>query len=192
MAGLARWTTAIVWLLLVAALAAFAVFAAHWLTTRRLNTMIADRSIEKLAPLPADPRVGYAAAWNLERSQRFDEAIKLFAGVQATADPALAANAWFALGNVYFQSSIKASRESVQEGPRAEDAEFGLARDAYRAALRIDPTLHGARYNLELLERLAPPRSVDGWRRTTDPIKMLPDRHTGWTTIRESKKRGLP
>lgn len=192
MAGLARWTTSIVWLLLFVALAAFAVFAAQWNVTRQLNAKILDRSIEKLTPLPPDPRARYAAAWNLERSQHFDEAIRVFTGVQAAADPVLAAQAWFALGNVYFQTSIKASRESVQEGPKTEDAAFGLARDAYRAALRIDPMLHGARYNLELLERMAPPRPGEGWRRTTDPIAIQPDRHTGWTMIRESRKRGLP
>jgi tetratricopeptide (TPR) repeat protein len=191
MAGLVRWTTSLVWLLLLAALSACVVFSVQWQATRHVNAMILDRSIEKLPP-PADPRARYAAAWNLERSQHFDEAIKLLIGVQATADAALASEAWFALGNVYFKSSIKASRESVQEGPKAEDADFGLARDAYRAALRIDPELHGARYNLELLERMAPQRPGEGWRRTTDPISIQSDRHTGWTTIRESKKRGLP
>jgi hypothetical protein len=67
-----------------------------------------------------------------------------------------------------------------------------LARDAYRAALRIEPKLHEARYNLELLERLSPARPGAGRRRNTDPITIQPDRHNGWTTIQESPKRGLP
>jgi hypothetical protein len=191
MASLARWTTSLVWLLLVAALGACAVFAVQWRATRNINAMILDRSIEKVVS-PADSRARYAAAWNLERSQHFDEAIKLLMAAQTSTDSVLASRAWFALGNVYFKNSIKASRESVQEGPKAEDADFGLARDAYRAALRIDPELHDARYNLELLERMAPTRPGEGWRRTTDPISIQSDRHTGWTTIRESKKRGLP
>jgi hypothetical protein len=78
------------------------------------------------------------------------------------------------------------------DGPQAESAEFELARDAYRAALRIDPAMHGARYNLELLERLAPRRPGEGWRRNTDPITIVPNRRNGWTTILESAKRGLP
>ncbi|HKE47836.1 MAG TPA: hypothetical protein VKB52_07205, partial [Rhodanobacteraceae bacterium] len=98
----------------------------------------------------------------------------------------------FALGNAYFEVAIKASRQQTQEGPSVESAEFELARDAYRAALRIDPQLHGVRYNLELLERLAPARPGEGWRRNTDPIAIQPDRHNGWTTIQESEKRGLP
>jgi len=192
MASLARWTTRLVWLLLIAALVACAWFALQWRSTLRINRMIRDHSIEQLAPLPADSRVRYAAAWNLERAQRFDEAAKLFIDVQATRDPALAANAWFALGNAYFQTGIKASRESTNEGPVVENAQFDLARDAYRAALRIEPLLHGARYNLELLERLSPRRPSEGWRRNTDPISIQTDRHNGWTTIQESAKRGLP
>jgi len=191
MAGLTRWTTSLVWLLLIAALVAFAAFVAQWHATRLVNATILDHSIEKAAS-PAEPHARYAAAWNLERSQHFDEATKLLMAAQTSADPALASRAWFALGNVYFKNSIKASRESVREGPKSEDADFSLARDAYRAALRIDPELHDARYNLELLERMAPARPGEGWRRTTDPISIQSDRHTGWTTIRESKKRGLP
>lgn len=191
MAGLTRWTTGLIWLLLLAALAACAAFSAQWLATLRINAAIRARSVETLKPLPADARARYAAAWDLERSQHFDQAIALFTEVRAAADPALAATAWFALGNVYFETGIKMSRDSMHEGP-GENAEFDLARDAYRAALRIDPQLYGARYNLELLERLAPVRPGEGWRRNTDPISMQPDRHNGWTTIQESAKRGLP
>lgn len=192
MGSLARWTTALVWLLLASALAASVVFFAQGRAARHVNAMIRQRTVETLTPLPDDARVRYAAAWDLERSQHFEEAIRLFTDVQATTDPALAAQAWFALGNVYFEQGIKASRESAREGSVAQAAEFDLARDAYRAALRIEPELHGARYNLELLERLVPARPGEGWRRNTDPITIQPDRHNGWTTIQESAKRGLP
>ena len=84
------------------------------------------------------------------------------------------------------------SRGALQDAPGNGPAELDLARDAYRAALRIDPLLHGARYNLELLERLAPVHAGAGWRRNTDPVSIQSDRHNGWTTIRESEKRGLP
>jgi tetratricopeptide (TPR) repeat protein len=192
MAGLARWTTRLVWLALALALLASAWFATQWLRTARINATIRDRSIEQLKPLPADPRARYAAAWFLERSQHYDEAVKLLTEAQGSQDPVLAADSWFALGNVYFQSGIKASRESSVSGALVESAQFDLARDAYRAALRIQPQLHGVRYNLELLERMSPRRAEEGWRRNTDPITIQPDRHNGWTTIQESPKRGLP
>jgi tetratricopeptide (TPR) repeat protein len=192
MAGLARWTTRLVWLALALALLASAWFATQWLRTARINATIRDRSIEQLKPLPADLRARYAAAWFLERSQHYDEAVKLLTEAQGSQDPVLAADSWFALGNVYFQSGIKASRESSVSGALVESAQFDLARDAYRAALRIQPQLHGVRYNLELLERMSPRRAEEGWRRNTDPITIQPDRHNGWTTIQESPKRGLP
>jgi mxaK protein len=192
MANLTRWMTMLAWLLLAAALAAFAMSIVRWHRVDRINAMIRDRSIATLAPLPDDPRVRYAAAWNLERAQRLDEAVKLFTDAQATSDRGLSSEAWFALGNAYFESGVKASRASGGEASTVESAEFDLARDAYRAALRVDPALHGARYNLELLERLAPRRPGEGWRRNTDPVAIQPDRHNGWTTIQESVKRGLP
>ena len=192
MAGLMRWTTRFAWLLLTAALVVCAIFIARWQTTHLINTMIRERTIEKLAPLPADPRVRYAVAWNLERAQQFDEAARYFTDVQVSDDPPLLSRAWFALGNTYFETAIKSSRASAEDSSTTQSAEFDLARDAYRDALRIDPAMHGARYNLELLERLAPRRSGEGWRRNTDPITIIPDRHVGWTTILESGKRGLP
>jgi mxaK protein len=187
-----RWTTAFVWLLLAAALAACATFAWRWHAARRINAMIDARTVETLRPLPEDARVRYAAAWDLERAQRYDEAIRYYTDVQATSEPALASHAWLALGNAFFEQGIKATRQSEGGDAAAGNAQFDLARDAFRSALRIDPRLHGARYNLELLERLAPGHAREGWRRNTDPITIQPDRHNGWTTIQESPKRGLP
>jgi mxaK protein len=192
MAGLMRWATRFAWLVLAGALVVCAGFLVRWHATHRINAMIGARTIEELAPLPADPRVRYAAAWDLERAQKFDEAARYFTDVQVSDDPALTSRAWFALGNTYFETAIKVSRAGTEDAPSTESAEFDLARDAYRAALRIDPAMHGARYNLELLERLAPRRPGEGWRRNTDPISIIPDRHNGWTTILESGKRGLP
>lgn len=192
MAGLTRRATALAWLLFAAALVACAAFTWEWHAARRVNAMIDARTIETLKPLPDDPRVRYAIAWDLERAQRYDEAIRYYTDAQAAADPALASHAWLALGNAFFEQGIKASRQTESGEAAAENAQFDLARDAYRSALRIDPLLHGARYNLELLERLAPSHAREGWRRNTDPITIQPSRHNGWTTIQESPKRGLP
>jgi tetratricopeptide (TPR) repeat protein len=191
-ARLMRWTTPLAWMLLAAALVACAMFSWQWHAVRRINAMIDARTIETLHPLPEDPRVRYAAAWDLERAQRYDEAIRFYTDAQATSEPAVASQAWFALGNAYFEQGIRATRQSETGEAAAENAGFDLARDAYRSALRIDPWLHDARYNLELLERLAPTHVRDGWRRNTDPITIQPTRHNGWTTIQESPKRGLP
>jgi mxaK protein len=193
MARLMRWTTPIAWTLFAASLAALAAFAWRWHDVRGIDAMIAARTIHTRDVSSDDPRVRYAIAWNLEREHKLDEAAHQYIETQANAPPRLAADAAFALGNVYFAQGIRNSRTGpVVDGPRPELAEFELARDAYRSALRIDPQLYGARYNLELLERMAPARPTDGWRRNTDPVKLEADKHNGWTTIRETKKRGLP
>jgi mxaK protein len=189
---LTRWATPLAGLLLAAALVTLAFSLAQWRTTARIDAAIRNRTIATMKPLPDDARALYAAAWDFERAQRFEEAVPLLTDAQASDDPVLAANAWFALGNVYFETAIKVSRGAIQQAQGTGPAELDLARDAYRAALRIDPRLHGARYNLELLERLAPVHAGAGWRRNTDPVTIQSDRHNGWTTIRESEKRGLP
>ena len=133
MAGLKRWTTPLAWLLLAASLAACALFSLQWHAARRINAMIGARTIETMKPLPDDARVRYAAAWDLERTQHFDEAIRLYTDAQATTDPVLASHAWFALGNVYFEQGIKATRE-----PEARDAQPRVPSSISRA-MRIAP-----------------------------------------------------
>lgn len=193
MAGLKRWINPAVWLLLAAGLASTTYFATSWWGIHVINMRIRDGGIEKLSPLPRDPLARYAAGWQAEREQRHVEAIAWFTDAQAAADPGLAAQAWFALGNVYFQIGIVESRNyEATVAPTWENAQFDLARDAYRSALRIQPDLAGARYNLELLERLSPLRHLAGWRRNTDPIMLHVDKHNGWTSMQDDRKRGLP
>lgn len=194
MAGLTRWINRAAWLLLAASVAATAYFAVSLVRIHSINALIRDGGIEKLSPLPVDPLVRYAAGWQAERAQHLVEAIALYTDAQATTDRALAAQAWFALGNVYFKIGIVESRnyEAAVSAPTWENAQFDLARDAYRSALRIEPDLAGARYNLELLERLSPLRHLAGWRRNTDPIMLHVDKHNGWTSMQDDRKRGLP
>ena len=192
MAGLKRWIKPLAWLLLAVTLVATAWSAQAFLRTLAINRRIADRT----STLPADSadlRVRYAAGWQAEHALRYTEAVQLYTDAQGTEDPAGAAQAWFALGNVYFKIGIAESREyDVKVGTLFENAQYDLAREAYRSALRIEPDLAGARYNLELLERLSPTKHLQGWLRNTDPIMLVPERHHGWTSMQDDRKRGLP
>ena len=193
MAGLKRWIEPLVWMLLVVALGLGIASANRWAQIRTLNARIADPAGKLTSADSADPRAHYAAGWQAERRLEFTEAVQAYANAQTASDPADAARAWFALGNAYFRIGAAASREyEAKVGPVFENAQYDLARDAYRSALRIDPTMAGARYNLELLERLAPVRRFDGFRRNTDPIMLIPDKHNGWTSMQDDGKRGLP
>jgi tetratricopeptide (TPR) repeat protein len=193
MAGVKRWINPSVWLLLAAALASTGWSAMRWLQVAAINAKIRDGSIDTLPAAGADPRLRYAAGWQAERKLQYADAVQMYTDAQAPGDPVRAARAWFALGNVYFKIGIVESRKyEATVGPVFENAQFDLARDAYRSALRIAPGLPGARYNLELLERLAPVRHLQGFRRNTDPIMLVPDRHNGWTSMQDDNKRGLP
>lgn len=193
MAGLKRWIEPLVWALLAVALLAAGAFGWHWQQVRTVNATIADGGVEKIAPLPGDARTRYAAAWQAERAQEPMKAIAWYTDATSARNPPEAARAWFALGNVYFQLGIAESRSyEANVGPVWENAQFDLAREAYRSALRIEPRLQGARYNLELLERLSPVRHLAGWRRNTDPVMLEADKHNGWTSMQDDRKRGLP
>ncbi len=192
MAGVTRWINPLVWLALAGAVAGSGWCAWRWSQTGTINADIRAGTVEATA-VNADPRVRYAAGWQAERMLQYTTAVQLYTDAQNTDDPARSADAWFALGNVYFKIGIVASRNyEATVGPVFENAQFDLARDAYRSALRITPALPGARYNLELLERLAPVRHLQGFRRNTDPIMLVPDRHNGWTSMQDDNKRGLP
>jgi tetratricopeptide (TPR) repeat protein len=193
MGRLRRYLEAAVWLLLALALGAAAWSASRWLQIGAINRSIESHGVEPLLLPSRDPRVRYAAGWQAERALRYDDAVQSYTDAQHADDPELAARAWFALGNAYFKVGIAASREyEAKAGPVFENAQYDLARDAYRSALRIEPALAGVRYNLELLERLAPGRRLDGWLRNTDPVMLVPDRHNGWTSMQDDRKRGLP
>jgi mxaK protein len=192
MAGVRRWIDLVAWLLLATALGAAVLCALRWRQIAAIDRAIASGGT---MPLPAstDPRVRYAAAFQAERALRYTDAVALYTDAQGGTDARLAANAWFALGNVYFKIGIAESRAyEARLGAVFENAQLDLARDDYRSALRIDPALAGARYNLELLERLAPGRHLQGWRRNTDPVMMVPNQHNGWTSMQDDQKRGLP
>jgi mxaK protein len=193
MARLKRWINPLVWALLTLAFG-FSFWSAHrWLQLVAVNAAIRTGTVEILASTVTDSRVRYAAGWQAERKLEFTQAVQRYTDAQDPADPVRSAQAWFALGNVYFKTGIVESRNyEATVGPVFENAQFDLARDAYRSALRIDPQMAGARYNLELLERLAPVRHLQGWRRSTDPILLAPDKHNGWTSMQDDNKRGLP
>ena len=192
MGALSRLLTSLAWTAFAAAFAASAWLSVLLLRTAAINRWIGEGSIAS-APASSDARIRYAAGWQAERALRYADAVQLYTDSQTSGDAARDAQAWFALGNVYFKTGIAASREYEERvGPVFENAQFDLARDAYRSALRLQPDLPGARYNLELLERLAPVRRLQGWRRNTDPILLVPDKHNGWTSMQGDNKRGLP
>lgn len=187
-----RGINLLIWLTLAGAVGWSGWCAWRWRQVVVTNAEIRAGTVDE-SRAKADPRMRYAAGWQAERKLQYTSAVQLYTDAQVSDDAARCADAWFALGNVYFKVGIVESRNyEATVGPVFENAQFDLARDAYRSALRIAPSMAGARYNLELLERLAPVRHLQGFRRNTDPIMLVPDKHNGWTSMQDDNKRGLP
>lgn len=138
------------------------------------------------------PEVIYALGWWDAMRGDWRAAARRFVELENVDDRAWVMRAKLALGNVYFDLARKAGTPVAGVARMNQLARFDLAREAYRAVLRIDPGSHAARHNLELLERSVPERRIRGWQRDTDGVSLQPFKRNGWTGMREKPKRGLP
>lgn len=177
---------AILWLALAI------VFLMQWQQARILNHAMVDGSIVKRQVRPGETREAYAIGYLAAHQGRFNEAARHFTLAEASPDASLRARAKFALGNLYFDIGLKSADIASGEGHIHGLAQIELAREAYKGALRIDPEMRDARYNLELIDRLSPPKRVEGWERETDGVTLVPQKRDGWATMKDNTRRGLP
>ncbi len=112
----------------------------EWLCTRgvrqyrNMDFNRAKRSFERaLERDPDNPTIMHNRAMALHQEGRLEEAAEGFRAAAKAADDDLAADAWYGLGNTLFRAG-----------------EFAGAIDAYREALRIDPSDPEAKFNLEI------------------------------------------
>jgi mxaK protein len=197
MAGLTlptrRTLPALAWIGLALSLAGAGACLLQWQRVHRDNRMIADASLIEQPPSEEAPAaVSYAAGWLYERAGHRDQALQRYALAENAADEHLAARARFALGNLYLDIGLRAADVAAGGSHVRGLAQQELAREAYRGALRLDPELRDARYNLELLERLSPERRTEGWSRRNRQLLMQPGKEQGWATMQENAIRGLP
>lgn len=185
-------TPLLAWLALALCLATALFCALRLQTATAHNRMMVDGSLLKRVSLPDSPRLHYAAGWWYERAQLPRQALTYYAQADAAADPALAARARFALGNLYFARGLRAADIASGGSHVLALAQLQLAREAYRATLQLDPQLREARYNLELLERLSPERRVQGWSRRESRLQLDEAEQHGWAGMQETPMRGLP
>lgn len=193
MVRLRPWLTRLAWLALPLSLAALLVSAWQWQQARTLNARLADGSLIADKNLPERAEAHYAAGWLHERSRQLEAALEHYARAEAAPDPQLAARAKFGMGNLYFTAGLRAADVAAGGSHVQGLAQLELAREAYRSALRVDPELRAARYNLELLERMSPQRRVEGWTRQEDNLHLQQFEEQGWAAMKESHtQRGLP
>lgn len=164
-----------------------------WTRAYQLNRAYRDGSLAgNLAQRQVTPAEAYAIGYLLNSRGREREAAKYFMLAEASEDPALRARAKLALGNLYFDIALKAADIQTGLGHIHGVAQIEIARESYKGALRIDPQLYAARFNLELLDRLSPPKRIEGWERETDGVTLVPQKRDGWASMKDNTRRGLP
>ncbi|MGQ0700448.1 MAG: hypothetical protein ACT4PZ_19690 [Panacagrimonas sp.] len=190
---MSRWLPYVAWAALLASLVAAIHSGLVWREARRINAQIADKTLIELKAIPDKAGAHYAAGWLHERAGHTDLALENYASAESASDPQGSARARFGMGNLYFQNGLRAGDVAAGGSHVRGLAQLELAREAYRSALRVDPELRAARYNLELLERLSPARRTQGWSREEENLRLRQGEEHGWAAMKEGNLvRGLP
>lgn len=173
-----------------------AYYALVWQEAANANQAYLNRSILKM-PLDASKplhaySIGYLKAAKISRRNDVEEAAKAFSMAEITDQPALRARAKFASANLYFDLAIQASKIAEGGAHQQAVAQIELARESYKNALRIDPDLHVAKFNLELLDRMSPEKRTQGWQAETDGVTLQPFKRNGTAMMKDNTRRGLP
>ncbi len=123
----------------------------------RRTTLDAEAAAAVARGVPPPPGAGVAArlAWaaRLGRRGRHEEALELYSVLLETAPSSLMPWVHHGLGDLY----LRRAREEVERTAFDEAMPLvALAKQSYRRALRLEPELWAARYNLEAALRLLP------------------------------------
>lgn len=111
---------------------------------------------------------------------------------EAAPDPTFRAYANFIRANLYYDLSKLEQNIAAGGAHQQAVAQIELAREAYKKTIRQLPQLHDAKFNLELLDRLAPPKRTQGWQGGVDGVTLQPFKRNGTAMMRDNQRRGLP
>lgn len=186
---------------LLLALAALLLVAAaasiwKWHQARQHNHAYADGSLTEQSLRQDDPNHAYGVAYLLSHqpleAKTIARMLRALALAEAAPDQALRARAKFAAGNLYFDLSAISGDIAAGGSHQQAVAQVELARESYKSALRLQPDMYAARFNLELLDRLSPEKRTQGWLAGTDGVTLQPFKRNGSAMMRDNTRRGLP
>lgn len=164
-----------------------------WWKAYHLNQAYDDRSILKQPLQRGEYLHAYSIGYLLAHQNKPVEAAKAFNVAEVTPDLELRARAKYAIANVHFESAIASSNIEKGGSHRRAVERVLLAREAYKAALRINPAMYNARYNLELIDRLSPEKRTEGYENSPDgTIGLQPYQQNGTALMKDNTRRGLP
>ncbi|MDF1587723.1 MAG: hypothetical protein P1P93_00980 [Gammaproteobacteria bacterium] len=158
---------------------------------RQLNRAFIDQSILQHELRQDDFLHAYSIGYLLTQQGQLEQADKAFEIAEVTTDPTLRAITQFAIANVHFHRMM--NDFGKERGSRRIVEQVILAREAYKAALRLKPDMYQARFNLELLDRLSPEKRTQGFK-TGDgyTYQITPILQDGRMHMKDNTIRGLP
>lgn len=171
-------------------------FGYAWWQAHTLNLAYRNKSILKLPLHSASPQQAYSQGYLLRHTEKnaknINEASKAFTLAEVSNDEKIRARAKYALGNIYFDLALQSADIASGGAHQQAVAQIELAREAYKGALRLQPNLYEARFNLELLDRKSPEKRTQGWQAETDGVTLQPFKRNGTASMRDNTRRGLP
>jgi len=140
------------WLLVALVVASTAVIAKNSYSIWQINKINAFiSSDEKPDQVPDHVNAQFAQAYHYVEKEDNELALAMLTTVAANADAELEAAAYFNRANIHLRDA-----QVLASDDAARVSLLGLAKQDYRSALLISPTLWDARYNLELSLLMAP------------------------------------
>lgn len=124
-----------------------------------------SRALDELATTPgtievtegARPELVFSAAKRTDELGDYQQALSLYSTLQQTKDPQLQAAVRYNMATIYLREAARTwDAVGVLEHARVSTL-LELAKENYRAVLRIDPEDWDARFNLEYADRIKPP-----------------------------------
>ena len=131
-------------------------------------------------------------AWRLAQAGHMQQALALYARVGAGQDRDMVKAAHYNSANLYLRQAMELLDRQGLAAWDTVSPLLALSRFGYQRALRIDPGYYDAKYNLELVLRLAPDiHSSVSKQKEEDEEQDVGERPTGWPSI-PGFPRGMP
>jgi len=169
-----------------------------WRYSTRAHTVSLQQLADTTSPVIAsrlsgqEQRLLMLDASRLGQAGRMQQALALYAKISAGPDLQLVKAAHYNSANLYLRQAVELLD---QQGLAAWDSVnplLALSRQGYQRALRIDPAFYDAKYNLELVLRLAPDIHSSTPKQQEDEDEQdVGERPTGWPSI-PGFPRGMP
>ncbi|HEC73087.1 MAG TPA: MxaK protein [Methylophaga aminisulfidivorans] len=96
--------------------------------------------------------IAFAYAYHLQQQGLFEDAVAAYGQAERQSSPEQLKRVYFNMGNLYLQQAIEvATKMGIDRATALAD----VAKDLYQSALKQDPNLWPAKYNLEAAQRLS-------------------------------------